>query len=265
MSDLYGNPENFFTFQVDWGDLDGSVDTDSDPYTNRSIRCAPRDTPAAAEVNAGGRPLTTISVVPKTATTTAFGDAPTDVQVGQWVPLTVTVAPGTVGENVEIYDGDTKIGLAALDSKGVAGFAWGPRTPGEHSLSAKYLGNERIAGSESVVQTVVVSDAETTTVLTGPATAQTGTEVSFEAQVSPTPEGGTVQFRDGETDLGEPVAVDADGKAAITRTFDSEGTHDITAVYSGTAGHSGSTAPAVTITVTDEPTPTGPAGNTFGS
>ncbi|WP_245814113.1 Ig-like domain-containing protein, partial [Rhodococcus marinonascens] len=68
--------------------------------------------------------------------------------------------------------------------------------------------------------------------LRGTSTAQTGTEVVFGSQVSPNPGGGTVQFRDGDTDLGTPVPVDADGKANITHTFDSAGTHDITAVYS---------------------------------
>ncbi|WP_084721914.1 RICIN domain-containing protein [Rhodococcus marinonascens] len=61
-SSNYGNPQNFFTFQTDWGTIDGTLDVNSDPYTNHSIRCAPRDTPDAATVNAGGMPLTTIPV-----------------------------------------------------------------------------------------------------------------------------------------------------------------------------------------------------------
>ncbi|WP_072691275.1 Ig-like domain-containing protein [Rhodococcus marinonascens] len=186
--------------------------------------------------------------------TTDLGAVPSDVQVGRSAPLTSTVTGGTKGDTVEFWDGATKIGTAALDKKGVAEFEWTPDTAGEHLLMAKYLGNSSSAGSQSGVQTVQVSsvpDTETTTVLTGPATAQTGAEVSFEAQVSPAPEGGTVQFIDGDTDLGAPVPVDADGKASVTHTFDSEGTHDITAVYSGAPGVSGSTAEPVTVTVTD--------------
>ncbi|WP_072691262.1 Ig-like domain-containing protein [Rhodococcus marinonascens] len=214
------------------------------------------------------------------SSTTVFGAVPSDLQVGQPVQLTSTVTSGATGDPVEFYDGATKIGTAALDGKGVAAFGWIPDTEGEHALSAKYLATSRVTGSQSGVQTVQVSpvpDAETTTVLTGPATAQTGAEVSFEAQVSPIPEGGTVQFRDGDTDLGAPVPVDADGKASITHTFDSEGTHEITAVYSGAAGVSGSTAEPVTVTVTDadggpddgdggtDDGGTGSTGNIFGS
>ncbi|WP_169846778.1 Ig-like domain-containing protein [Rhodococcus marinonascens] len=214
------------------------------------------------------------------SSTTDLAAAPSDLQVGRSAPLTATVTGGAKGDTVEFYDGATKIGTTALDKKGVAALAWIPDTEGEHTLSAKYLATSRVAGSQSGVQTVQVSpipDAETRTVLLGPSTAQTGTEVIFGSQVSPTPEGGTVQFIDGDTDLGDPVPVDADGKASITHTFDSEGTHDITAVYSGEPGVSGSTAEPVTVTVTDEDGGpddgdggtgdggTGSAGNIFGS
>ncbi|WP_072691265.1 Ig-like domain-containing protein [Rhodococcus marinonascens] len=212
------------------------------------------------------------------ASTTDLAAAPSDVQIGKSVPLTATVTGGAKGDTVEFYDGATKIGTAALDKKGVAAFEWTPDTAGEHTLSAKYLATSRVAGSQSGVQTVPVPDAETTTVLTGPSSVQAGAEVSFEAQISPAPEGGIVQFRDGDTDLGTPVPVDADGKANITRTFDSEGTHEIAAVYSGAPDYSGSTAEVVTVTVTDadgglnddgggteEPVNTGSPGNIFGS
>ncbi|WP_072691257.1 Ig-like domain-containing protein [Rhodococcus marinonascens] len=221
-------------------------------------------------------PVVTIGKVP---TTTEFGDVPAEVHLGQSVPLTATVTGGAKGDTVEFYDGATKIGTAALDKKGVAAFEWTPDTAGEHTLSAKYLATSRVAGSQSGVQTVPVPvpDAETTTVLTGPSSVQAGAEVSFEAQISPTPEGGIVQFRDGDTDLGIPVPVVEGGKVSITRTFDSAGTHDITAVYGGAPGYVGSTSEALTVTVTlddddgdddggtDEPVGTGSASNTFGS
>ncbi|AOW91604.1 hypothetical protein BFN03_00085 [Rhodococcus sp. WMMA185] len=222
-------------------------------------------------------PRVTIGKVP---TTTEFGDVPAEVHLGQSVPLTATVTGGAKGDTVEFYDGATKIGTAALDAKGVASFEWTPDTDGEHKLSAKYLGTSRVGGSQSGVQTVQVPtpDAETTTVLTGPSSVQTGAEVNFEVQISPIPEGGIVQFRDGDTDLGIPVPVVEDGMVSITRTFDSAGTHDITAVYSGAPGYVGSTSEALTVTVTldddgggnddggtDDPVGTGSAGNTFGS
>ncbi|WP_072691263.1 Ig-like domain-containing protein [Rhodococcus marinonascens] len=219
---------------------------------------------------------------------------PNDLQVGQSASVTATVINQDAHRNtgfVEFYDGTTKIGEDAVQDHilwGTSAFDWTPTTAGEHIMSAKYVGNPQAEDSRSDLQIVQVAsapEAETAMELTGPPAAQTGTEVSFEAQVSPTPEGGTVQFRDGDRDLGAPVPMDADGKASITHTFNSEGTHDIIAVYSGAPGYSGSTAEAVTVTVTvtdadggtdgntdggdggntDEPDGTGSAGNIFGS
>ncbi|AOW91606.1 hypothetical protein BFN03_00095 [Rhodococcus sp. WMMA185] len=228
--------------------------------------------------------------VVKDPTTTEFGDVPDGVQVGHSVPLTANVTNGAQqivsGDVVEFYDGTTKIGEAPVGRgshywTGTAVLDWTPETDGAHSLSAVYVETSRVARSESSKRTVQISpapDAETRTVVTGPSSVQTGAEVNLEAQVSPTPEGGIVQFRDGDTDLGIPVPVDADGKANITYTFDSAGTYDITAVYSGAPGYVGSTAQPIRVTVTDNDGDggtddggntdgggTGSAGNIFGS
>ncbi|WP_072691266.1 Ig-like domain-containing protein [Rhodococcus marinonascens] len=204
---------------------------------------------------------------------------PSNAQVGRTVPLKVTVRSGVgraeEGDTVEFYDGTRKIGSTRVNRVGEGVLEWTPDTAGDRSLSAKFLQTPHSNGSQSSVQAVQVSpapDAETSTVLLGPATAPTGAEVIFGAQVSPASEGGTVQFRDGDTDLGTPVPVAEDGKASITRTFDSEGTHDITAVYSGAPGYSGSAAEVVTVTVVDAvggpddgDGGTGSPGNIFGS
>ncbi|WP_072691264.1 Ig-like domain-containing protein [Rhodococcus marinonascens] len=198
-------------------------------------------------------PAAPVERIPTTTTLTVRSD----VQVGQSVPLTAHVNnnfAGPSGDVIEFYDGTTKIGTVPVNS-GNATLDWTPTTKGDYSLSAKFVENTRLAASQSTVA-VHVSDAETSTVLTGLPTAQTGTEVSFEAQVSPAPEGGIVQFRDGDTDLGIPVPVDADGKAGITHTFDSEGTHDITAVYSGLTGVAGSTSAGLSVTVSSIETTT---------
>ncbi|WP_139277868.1 hypothetical protein [Rhodococcus marinonascens] len=62
LSDSYGRPENFFTFQTDYGKNDGKSFM-FQKATNNSVRCAPRATPKSSTVNAGGMPLTTIPVV----------------------------------------------------------------------------------------------------------------------------------------------------------------------------------------------------------
>ncbi|AOW91609.1 hypothetical protein BFN03_00110 [Rhodococcus sp. WMMA185] len=97
--------------------------------------------------------------VTKDPTTTALADVLADVQVGQLVPLTATVTGGSTGDDVEFYDGGTKIGTAQLGSLRMATLDWTPATGGEHRLSAKYVGAQRTQSSESSVQTVQVSSA----------------------------------------------------------------------------------------------------------
>jgi hypothetical protein len=59
-----------------------------------------------------------------------------------------------------------------------------------------------------------------------------GTSVTFTATISPSA-GGSVQFRDGSSALGSPVAVSS-GTASLTTSSLSQGTHSITAVFTPT-------------------------------
>ncbi|MGW0042903.1 Ig-like domain-containing protein, partial [Rhodococcus sp. NPDC003348] len=74
--------------------------------------------------------------------------------------------------------------------------------------------------------------------------------VELKATVSPAPTGGTVQFKDGDTNIGAPVAV-ASGVATLSHTFDAAGAKSITAVYSGVAGFLTSTSAVSPVTVSD--------------
>ncbi len=78
-------------------------------------------------------------------------------------------------------------------------------------------------------------------------------QVTFTASISPVTPGagiptGTVQFKDGGANLGAPVALDAAGKASLTRSGLALGfgTHAITAVYGGDADFNPSTSPVLT-------------------
>ncbi|MFI5431326.1 Ig-like domain-containing protein [Rhodococcus baikonurensis] len=170
-------------------------------------------------------------------------------QVGQPVTLSATVTGGVDGDSVEFFDGATKIGAGAL-SNGVATLAWTAADVRTHSVTAKYLGNAKVATSTSSAIDVVVSEADknTATTITGPASAVAGESVTLEASVSPVPEGGTVQFKDGATDLGGAVAVDANGKASLANSY-AEGAHSIVAVYSGSGVYQTSTSAPHALTV----------------
>ncbi|MDD5453373.1 MAG: Ig-like domain repeat protein [Candidatus Bipolaricaulis sp.] len=89
-----------------------------------------------------------------------------------------------------------------------------------------------------------------------------GQSVTFTATVSPTPDGGTVTFKDGGTDISGPVAVSTtSGKAQFSTSSLSVGTHSITAEYSGTANYNPSTSSPLTQTVNKRLTTT----TVFGS
>ncbi|MFE3290543.1 Ig-like domain-containing protein [Rhodococcus sp. NPDC059234] len=119
---------------------------------------------------------------------------------------------------------------------------------------------------------VTAADVATGTTLTVPATATAGAAVILSASVAPAPSGGTVQFKDGNTNLGAPVAVTA-GTATLSQTFSTTGPHTVTAVYSGAPGFTGSASAPQTVDVqpaTVVPAPTAttltlPATATTGS
>ncbi|NMM92690.1 hypothetical protein B2J88_52190, partial [Rhodococcus sp. SRB_17] len=107
--------------------------------------------------------------------------------------------------------------------------------------------NESVSTAQNVP--VAPADVTTTTSVTGPADAVAGTDITLNVQVSPAPTGGTVQFKDGATDLGTAVALDSAGQGSITQKL-AAGTHSITAVYAGSAQFLTSTSAAHTVTVT---------------
>ncbi|SDE25305.1 Endonuclease/Exonuclease/phosphatase family protein [Rhodococcus tukisamuensis] len=94
-------------------------------------------------------------------------------------------------------------------------------------------------------------DAETTTTVAAPDSVKNGAEVILTANIDPAAQGGTVQFLDGTTPLGEPVEV-TDGTASITHTFGTDGAHAITAVFSGSPGFLASTSEVKAVNVSTD-------------
>ncbi|WP_235871143.1 Ig-like domain-containing protein [Rhodococcus spongiicola] len=103
------------------------------------------------------------------------------------------------------------------------------------------------AGPLAAVQ-IIEADKETTTTISGPDAAKTDAPVTLTANIDPAASGGTVQFSDWGTPIGDPVEV-VDGSASIEHVFDSEGDHAITAVFSGSDGFIGSTSAPKTVNV----------------
>ena len=75
-----------------------------------------------------------------------------------------------------------------------------------------------------------------------------GQTVTFTATVTGNSPTGTVQFKDGASNLGSPVALSG-GTASLATSGLAQGAHSITAVYGGDAGNAASTSPILTQTV----------------
>lgn len=177
-------------------------------------------------------------------TTTTLASNPNPSFYGQTVVLTATVkssAPGGATGNVTFKKGSQVLGTVNLSSgkatMSVANFA-----AGQIALTAVYNGDSQSAKS-SGADTQTVKMAATTTTLTSSVNPSTkGQLVKFTATVSSstTMPTGSVTFKDGSTVLGTTYL--SNGSTTYGTTSLGVGSHNITAVYNGTANIAGSTS-----------------------
>jgi sugar lactone lactonase YvrE len=180
---------------------------------------------------------------------------------GQAVALTATVAPAPTGSSrgtVSFFDGATLLGTSNVNSSGVATFSAQGLADGAHSITAVYSGNSTSATSTSAAVAITLtapgpgSPVATTTTLSVPSSPLvSGQAVTLTATIAPTPTGsskGTVSFFDGTTLLGTSN-VNASGVATFAAQALGDGSHSITAVYSGNSTSAASTSAGVTVTI----------------
>jgi sugar lactone lactonase YvrE len=137
----------------------------------------------------------------------------------------------------------------------VLGVAFAPTAAGALNETLTVTDNQ---GSQTISLTgtgVAASTTSTTITLTmSPNPAVSGQTVTFTATISPVPSGspfGTVDFFDGETLIGT-AAVNSSGVAVLTLDSLEDGSHDITAVYSGNSTLGESTSATITLTVAQQ-------------
>jgi hypothetical protein len=189
-------------------------------------------------------------VYPTTITLTA---APTTVLAGQTISFHATVkSPGQSPYGiVSFLDGTTSIGSQALDTNSLAVFDTSLLSPGNHSISADFLGNQNFAAVKSSVNVMVNVNQTAAKLSVNPASVAVGAPVMLTASItSPagTPAGSAI-FYDGATFL-QNVTLDGTGVAVYGATFSSPGTHVITASYPANGSFAQSNASAVNLTVT---------------
>lgn len=211
----------------------GNIDVNNDTVT--SIAAA--NSPLTLSMTG-----TATLVNPTTVTVTS---SPNPSNFGQSITFNATVVitsgSGTPGGTVTFFDGKTQLGSASVSSGGVATFKNSTLTVGTHQITANYSGdtNDQPSTSQAYIQTV---DEETATALASSANPSAlNTAVTFTATVT-VPNGGgvtpdgTVTFLDGTTTLAT-VPLPANGIAQFSTASLTQGTHSITAVYSGDAAN----------------------------
>lgn len=102
-----------------------------------------------------------------------------------------------------------------------------------------FLGLSFVGAAATATTTVLVSSVNPSVY---------GQSVTFTATISPTPDGGTVTFKDGTTGISGAVTV-ASGQAQFSTSSLSTGAHAITAEYSGRTNYDASASGPLTQTV----------------
>jgi hypothetical protein len=189
-----------------------------------------------------------------TTTTTLSPSTTTNINYQQSITFSaaVTSTAGTVTGSVQFLDGTNVLSTQMLVS-GAASYTNSTLSPGQHSITAKYLTTTGFTTSTSAATTVnVVSNgATTTTTLTAnPTAAISGQQVTLTATVtstaSPT---GSVTFTDNGITLGTPPYMLTNGVASLMTSALPLGSNVITASYGGDANNLSSTSNPVTVTV----------------
>jgi beta-glucanase (GH16 family) len=175
---------------------------------------------------------------------------------GQPVTLTATLSPASATGTVQFLDGVTNLGSPVTVSGGTAAMIVSSLSVGAHSITAVYSGDSNFAGSTSPALSQNVNQASSATATTSNNNPSAfGQAVTFTATVSAVPPGsgtptGTVQFKDGVTNLGSPVTLSSGTATSSSISSLTVGAHSITAVYSGDSNFAGSTSAPLTQSVT---------------
>ncbi len=204
-------------------------------------------------------------VVGQQASSTAVTSSPNPAAFGATVTFTATVtaggAPVTSG-TVQFSVGGTPVGPAiAVQADGTATITQaGGLEPGTFTMTATFSGTADVAGSSGSVDQVI-EGRPTTTVVTGPANLDLGTEATFTATVTsagaPVTSGSVVFSVDGVAATG-PIGVDGSGLATFTTSELVYGTHTVSAAYSDADGGYQPSSGTMDVSVYVQENPGGP-------
>lgn len=172
---------------------------------------------------------------------------------------TVTGVPAsTPTGNVVFKDGAVVLSTVPLNSSGIATYVNTTLTAGTHNIAAVYQGDSNYASSTSIqIITETIQQSPTHTALTASTTNSIASRpITLTATVTalgaiPT---GTVSFMNGNVLIG--TATLNQGVASVVTSSLPVGTNNVIAIYNGDSNNTGSTSPAVAITIVKAPTTT---------
>jgi Bacterial Ig-like domain (group 3) len=181
-----------------------------------------------------------ITGAPSTTTITTDTEPST---YGQTVTFTAVVssAIGTPDGTVTFKNGSAVMGTVALSS-GQAVYSTSTLNGGTRTIKAVYNGSSSYGTSSASLFQIVETAATTTTLTSSLNPAPYGQSVTFTAVVTSAASAtasGTVTIKDGKKALGSASLVN--GQVQISTSLLAEGSHTLTATYSGSASFSGST------------------------
>ena len=189
-----------------------------------------------------------VQTVGKVPTQVTAGSGLNPASFGQSVTFTAMVTPPTAAGTVTFKDGAAILGRRTL-AGGTATLSSTALRVGSHRITAVVTGTGVYLGATSPALSQTVNKAATTTTLASSLNPSIAIQiVKFTATVTPATATGRVTFKDGATPLG--VSVLSRGVASFSTARLAAGSHSITAVLTGTGAYNGSSAAALTQTVT---------------
>ncbi len=200
-----------------------------------------------------------MQTVNRKTTATAVTSSLNPSYVGDNVIFTATVSPAAATGTVTFSIDGTTVASPTLVG-GVATYATATLAAGPHSVTATYNGDTVYQSSTSATLTQTVNPLRaTSTVVTSNRvpTANLGQSITFTARVAPvTGTGvptGTVQFSIDGVNVGGLRALSATGTATYSTATLLAGSHNVIAVYNGSAIFAASTSPTFTQVVNGPP------------
>lgn len=191
----------------------------------------------------------------KAETTASLSLSATDINYMTSVTLTATITSayaGPIGGTVTFKDGTTTLGTATLNANGQATFTKNNFTPGTHSLTVVYGGNTTYLSSTSAAAVLTVNKLPSiSTLMLSKTTSNFGQNVTMTAQMTNGAGGwptGNVTFYDAGVALGN-ANLNSSGKATLSKSNFTRGTHSIYYIYNGNTYYLTSTSNSLTLTV----------------